>query len=257
VADAPLAAAPASARASAKPGVAFSEVSAQGLTKLYGRHRALGGVDLTVGAGRLCALLGPNGAGKSTLLGILSTLVRPTSGTVRFTGAGAEVDAHDARAAIGLLAHEPMVYGELSALENLRFFAALYGVAGADARARALLDEVGLANEARTRPARTYSRGMMQRLALARALLPGPNLLLLDEPFTGLDRAGVTHLVAALEKCKSDGRLVIVVSHDLDALGGLVDQLAVIRRGKIVHDEARQAPLSTAELKDIYYGVSE
>jgi heme exporter protein A len=232
----------------------FEEVQARGLTKLYGRQRALGGVDVTLRAGRLTALLGPNGAGKSTLLGVLSTLVRPTSGTVRF---GAGLDARDVRAGIGVLAHEPMVYGELSALENLRFFAGLYALADGAERARALLDEVGLDEEARRRPARTYSRGMLQRLALARALLHRPRLLLLDEPFTGLDRFGAERLARTLAAARQEGRIVVVVSHDLEALGGLTDHLVVLKRGKIVHDEVRDAPLSAVELKDTYLRFSE
>jgi heme exporter protein A len=235
----------------------FDQVEARGLTKLFGRHRALGGVDVTLRAGRLCALLGPNGAGKSTLLGILSTLVRPTSGEVRFAAAGRDLEAREIRAGIGVLAHEAMVYGELSGLENLRFFARLYDVPDAEARATALLDEVGLDKEARQRAARTYSRGMLQRLALARALLHQPRLLLLDEPFTGLDRHGTAALARTLAAARQDGRIVLVVSHDLEALGELCDHLVVLRRGKIVHDEVRPEPFGAAALKETYLRHSE
>ncbi len=243
--------------ASREPTHGFQQVSAKGLTKLYGRHRALGGVDLTLRAGSLCALLGPNGAGKSTLLGILSTLVRPTSGKVSFAANGRELDPHEVRAAIGVLAHEPMVYLELSAVENLDFFARLYDVPGASARAAELLDEVGLDPEARLRPARTYSRGMLQRLSLARALLHRPRLLLLDEPFTGLDRAGADALARTLAAAKQGGRIVLVVSHDIDALAELCDHVVVLRRGKIAHDEAQDTPFGAAALKETYLRFTE
>ncbi|HEX8954475.1 MAG TPA: ABC transporter ATP-binding protein, partial [Polyangia bacterium] len=168
----------------------FDVVDARGLTKVYGRQRALAGVDLTLRAGEATALLGPNGAGKSTLVGILSTLVSPTAGSVRYGGAdaasAAQPEDDELRGAIGIIAHESHCYGDLTGHENLVFFARLYGVPDAHAAAERLLARVGLRDAAR-RAARTYSRGMLQRLALARALLHRPRLLLLDEPFTGLD----------------------------------------------------------------------
>jgi heme exporter protein A len=237
--------------------VAFERVTARGLTKLYGRHRALAGVSLSLEPGKLCALLGPNGAGKSTLLGILSTLVRPTSGEVVFEAGGQALEPLEVRRGIGVLAHEAMVYGELSAIENLRFFAGLYDVPRADERASQLLDEVGLDQEARVRPARTYSRGMLQRLALARALLHRPRLLLLDEPFTGLDRAGTSALARTLAAARAEGRIVVVVTHDLEALDNVCDHVVVVKRGKLVHDERFDAPIPVARLRETYFRFSD
>jgi ABC-type multidrug transport system ATPase subunit len=229
--------------------MSFDNVTATGLTKLFGRHRALSSVSLELRAGELCALLGPNGAGKSTLVGILSTLVRPTSGDVKY-GANGELAPRDVRAAIGVLAHESLVYGELTAVENLTFWGTLYDVRSLDRRAEMLLDEVGLDAAARVRPARTYSRGMLQRLALARALLHEPRLLLLDEPFTGLDREGSAALARTLASAKKDGRIVLVVTHDLEAIAGLCDHVVVLRRGKVSLDERRAEPYSYTELKE-------
>jgi ABC-type multidrug transport system ATPase subunit len=252
---------------------ALDTITVRKVSKRFGTHRALGDVDLKLRAGRVCALLGPNGAGKSTLLGILSTLVRPTRGTVVY-GAGGREDAGDGpalRRAIGVLAHESLVYGELTAVENLRLYGTLYGVADLDQRIGARLDEVGLETRARTRPARTYSRGMTQRLALARALLHDPAILLLDEPFTGLDRGGAAALTRTIGRARTDGRIVLVVTHDFEALAGVCDQVAVLRRGKLAVDtdgvEADGAgahgaaghtrPFSYDALKDIYHRYAE
>jgi heme exporter protein A len=151
---------------------ALDRVHIAKLTKRYGTERALGGVSLELTAGAMCALLGHNGAGKSTLLGIVSTLVRPSGGTVRYHAGGREVTGADVRREIGLLAHSSLCYGELSARENLELVAGLYELEGSssvDASIDAILDRVGLDRKAREREARTYSRGMLQRLALARA----------------------------------------------------------------------------------------
>src|SRR6476620_6622182 len=184
--------------------MSFDAVEARGLTKVYGRHRALAGVDLTLRAGQATALIGPNGAGKSTLVGILSTMVTPTAGTVRY--GGAEVGEDELRGTIGLIAHESLCYGDLTGRENLIFFARLYGVADAPRAADALLTRVGLADAA-GRAARTYSRGMLQRLAVARAIVHQPKLLLADEPFTGLDRDGVALLSELLREERARGRV--------------------------------------------------
>lgn len=232
------------------------------VTKRYGHHRALAGVSLELQAGSLCALLGPNGAGKSTLLGILSTLVRPTSGQVTYRqDDGHQPEHQELRQQIGVLAHSSFIYGELTGTENLDFYGRLYGLAHVARRARELLDDVGLDDKARERPARTYSRGMLQRLALARALLHDPRILLLDEPFTGLDRTGAQALARALAKAKNESRILLVITHDFESIAGLTDHILVLRRGKIVHEDRRQRAVGHAEpvgfsyedLKTIYH----
>ena len=233
----------------------FDTVDARGLTKVYGRQRALAGVDLTLRAGEATALLGPNGAGKSTLVGILSTMVSPTAGTVRYGGPDAseesQPDDEELRGAIGVIAHESHCYGDLSGHENLVFFARLYGVGDAHATADKLLARVGLRDAAR-RPARTYSRGMLQRLSVARALVHKPRLLLADEPFTGLDRAGVALLAELLAEERARGCIMVVVTHDFDAVAPLVDRVIVLARGRIAHDAPAPAARSTAALADVY-----
>jgi heme exporter protein A len=223
-------------------------VDARGLFQSYGRQSALRGVDLALRPGEAVALLGPNGAGKSTLLRILSSLERPARGEVRWGGqaAGAEV-----RRSVGLVAHESLCYADLSARENLRFFGDLYDLADGPRRVEALLERVALV-EAADRALRTYSRGMLQRIAVARALLPAPSLLLLDEPFTGLDRQGVALLGRLLADEKARGAAMLVVSHDLPAIVDLVDRVVVLLRGKIVRDEALPTARGVENLERVY-----
>jgi heme exporter protein A len=231
--------------------VVIDRVEARGVTKVYGRQRALAGVDLTLRAGEAVALLGPNGAGKSTLVGILSTLLPPTAGEVRIGGRDAHED--DAvRGAIGVIAHESLCYGDLTGRENLLFFARLYGVPEPGARADELLVRVGLDADAARRPARTYSRGMVQRLAVARALVHRPQLLLCDEPFTGLDRAGVELLGSLLAEERAGGAILVVVTHDFDAVATLIDRVVVLARGKISRDEPAPRTRTTQALADLY-----
>lgn len=229
---------------------ALDQVEIQKVAKRYGTERALAGVTLELRAGSMCALLGHNGAGKSTLLGLLSTLVRPDAGRITYRAAGAAVDGEEVRREIGLLAHASLCYPELSAIENLELFAGLYDLASPDVDG--LLDRVGLDRRARTRPARTYSRGMTQRLALARALLTRPSLLLLDEPFTGLDRDGALSLGAQLGELTAAGTIVVVVTHDLEAIAERTDHVAILRRGGLVFEERGEA-YSYARLKDLYH----
>ncbi len=211
----------------------IDRVEAKQVSRVYGRQRALARTDFVLRRGEACALLGPNGAGKSTLCAIVSTVLKPTTGEVRFGGERASAQH---RAAIGRLAHDPLCYLDLTAVENLRFFARIYGVADAEARIPALLERVGLADEARGRLLRTYSRGMLQRASLARALLHRPALLVLDEPFTGLDRAGVDTLAGLLREERARGTMLLVVTHDLDAVAGIVDRALVLQRGRMIHD---------------------
>jgi heme exporter protein A len=231
---------------------ALDRVEIQKVAKRYGSERALAGVTLELRAGSMCALLGHNGAGKTTLLGVLSTLVRPNAGAVTYRSNGKPVDGEDVRREIGLLAHQSLCYGELSAVENLELFAGLYDVDGRAATINALLDRVGLDERARGRAARTYSRGMLQRLALARALLTKPSLLLLDEPFTGLDRGGALALGEQLGELKASGAIVVVVTHDLEAIAGRCDHIAILRRGALGFEE-RGDTYSYEQLKDLYH----
>ncbi|MEO8549677.1 MAG: ABC transporter ATP-binding protein [Kofleriaceae bacterium] len=220
------------------------------VAKRYGTERALAGVSLELQAGTMCALLGHNGAGKTTLLGVVSTLVRPNTGEVTYRSGGVSVSGEAVRREIGLLAHASLCYAELSAIENLELVAGLYGVA---ADITKILDQVGLEARARERAARTYSRGMLQRLALARALLTRPSLILLDEPFTGLDRGGALALGEQLGTLKSDGTVVVVVTHDLEAIAGRTDHVAILRRGKLVCEERSESSYSYEQLKDLYH----
>ncbi len=237
---------------------AIDQVAIRGLTKRYGATRVLANVTMELRAGSLCALLGPNGAGKTTLLGIVSTLVRPSSGEVAYrAGAAAVAEGGALRRAIGVLAHDSFLYGGLTAEENLAFYARLYEIPDGGRRASALLDEVGLADEARGRPVRTYSRGMVQRVALARSLLHEPQVLLLDEPFTGIDRTGAAALARTLARAVERGCVCLVVSHDLEALAGLADHVAVLRRGKLEHEERRAGGFAEQELKDLYHRHAE
>ncbi len=230
----------------------LDRVRADKLVKRYGSERALAGVSLELRAGSMCALLGHNGAGKTTLLGIVSTLVRASAGQVVYENGGRAVTGADVRREIGLLAHASLCYGELTALENLELFAGLYDVDGRPGTLAKLLDRVGLEPRARDRAARTYSRGMLQRLALARALLSKPSLLLLDEPFTGLDRDGALSLGKQLGDLRASGAIVVVVTHDLEAIAGRTDHVAVLRRGALVFEE-RGGPYSYDQLKDLYH----
>jgi heme exporter protein A len=228
----------------------LDRVEIKKVAKRYGNERALAGVTLELRRGSMCALLGHNGAGKTTLLGLLSTLVRPNAGSIHYESGGKPVEGDAVRREIGMLAHQSLCYAELTAIENLELFAGLYDIEGADIKG--LLDRVGLEERARNRAARTYSRGMQQRLALARALLTRPSLVLLDEPFTGLDREGALALGAQLGELKATGAMVVVVTHDLEAIADRADHLAILRRGSLVFEERGDA-YSYDRLKDIYH----
>ncbi|MCP4446332.1 MAG: ABC transporter ATP-binding protein [Myxococcales bacterium] len=238
--------------------MSIDAVEVRGLGKRYGLHRALHDVDLDLHAGGVCALLGPNGAGKSTLLGILSSIVKPNAGVVRYLRAG-EALAADAslRREIGVVAHESFLYTGLTALENLDFWGQLYQVEGLEQRSRDLLREVGLDEKAWERTAGTYSRGMLQRLSVARTMLHEPSVLLLDEPFTGLDRGGSQALAEALSGAVKRGAVVLVITHDLESIAGITTHVAVLRRGKLAFEERRASGYSFEELKDTYHSHSE
>jgi len=212
-------------------GLDFTTVEARGLVKVFGPTRALVGVDVRFDAGLVTVVEGPNGSGKSTLLNILAQLVRPTRGEVRYgehSRGGSEL-----RAQIGVLAHAAMIYPDLTGLENLCLYAKLQGVADPEARVRSLLErfEIG---RFRDRPARTYSRGQLQRIALARAVIHAPRLLLLDEPSTGLDARGVERLVRAVEEERARGAIVALITHDSALADRLGERRIRLDRGRVV-----------------------
>ncbi len=227
---------------------AFERVALRGVGKRFGHVQALRDVDLLLCAGEVVALLGDNGAGKSTLVGVLSTLVRPTAGEVRFGGLPHAAAARSLRAEVGLLAHAALVYPELSARENLRFFGRLCGT---PEDAEVAIARVGL-EAAADRPASTYSRGMLQRLALARALLGQPTLVLLDEPFTGLDRSGVEVVREVVRELGAARRIVVLVTHDLEAASGLCTRALLVRRARLLRDVRAETPLDAPGLRAVF-----
>ena len=209
----------------------------EGVTKRYGALAALSSVDLEIEAGAQLLLAGSNGAGKSTLLRILAGLTRPTQGQVLVNGLPPH-SSSDSRAGIGLLSHQTLLYDELTARENLLFYGRLYGLEDPRERAESALAQVGMSSRANT-PVGTFSRGMKQRLALARATLHRPGLLLLDEPFEGLDRRASQALARRLSDLRAKGETtVVVVTHRVDEVVDLVDRVAVLKRGRLCCDSA-------------------
>jgi heme exporter protein A len=227
-----------------------SSLALEGVGKTFGRHRALIDVNLTLSSGEVAAVLGPNGAGKSTLLGILSTLMRPSAGHLSLDRVPIGRNS-TARTTIGYVGHDPGLYGDLTARQNLRLFAELYGVPDAAARVDEMLARVNLGEVRRDAIVRTFSRGMQQRLALGRALLHQPRILLFDEPSAALDPAGAAWLAEELTRERAAGRLVVLVTHDLEAAARVASHLVILRRGRLVFDE-RRASFDAATVRAIY-----
>ena len=201
-----------------------------GAAKRFGTHTALRPIDLVIPHGQAALLVGANGAGKSTLLRLVAGLCRPSAGKVKINGRDPQrIPA--ARAEVGLLSHQTLLYDELTARENLRFFGQLYGLDNPDERLAAALAAVGL-NERLDQRVGSFSRGMKQRLAIARAILHRPSILLLDEPFTGLDASASAALHRLLCRFRQEGRTCILVTHRPDEAEDLVDRLLVIERGQ-------------------------
>jgi heme ABC exporter ATP-binding subunit CcmA len=221
-----------------------------GLVRAFGAKPVLRGVDLTVAAGERLALLGPNGAGKTTLLRVLATLNRPDAGRVRVAGYDVAREAAALRRVVGYVGHQPYLYDELTALENLVFYARMYGVTDPTGRARALLARVGLASRAADR-VRIFSRGQQQRLALARGVLHDPRVLLLDEPETGLDEAAIALLDTLLDERTQEGRTTLFTTHDLERALARADAVALLARGRIVY-AARAARTDLATLRQAF-----
>ena len=222
--------------------VDFEHVSVRDLSRHYGRRRALARVSIDCRAGEILGVLGPNGAGKSTLLAVLSTLVRPTSGDVLYGDRPARAWGDRLRGRIGMLGHDLFLYGDLTARENLTFFGRLYGLDNLHGRIDRALSEARLADRANDRVS-SFSRGLRQRLALERALLHGPRLVLLDEPFTGLDDASSVVLIDRLRSLGERGAIVVMATHDFESAQPIVDVPVCLREGRLVPVPGGPEPL--------------
>ncbi len=207
-------------------------IDVQGLYKWYGRKPVLRGLDFQLEEGEFVALLGPNGAGKTTFLRILSSLLRQTSGQVLVAGYHLPQQSVAVRQRLGVVTHLPLLYGHLTGEENLRFYGKMYGLRKLDHRVDMVLELIGL-QDCRRDLVRTYSRGMQQRLAIGRAILHDPDLMLLDEPHTGLDQDACVMLDSTLLKVMAEGKTIIMTSHDLARSADLATRFDVISHGII------------------------
>src|SRR6266508_3674794 len=207
-------------------------ITVKKLVKRFGLKPVLRGIDFEVQPGEFVALLGPNGAGKTTFLRILASLSRPTLGEVNIAGYQLPNQAAQVRARLGVVSHLPLLYGDLSAEENLRFYGRMYGISNLELRISEVLEMVGL--ETRRRDlVRTFSRGMQQRLAIGRAVLHDPDVMLFDEPYTGLDQDASSMLDEVLKTVAAKGRTVVMTSHDLARAEDLATRFDILSRGLI------------------------
>ena len=218
----------------------MSVIEVRNLAKSFGPRAVLAGVDLSVEAGELVTLVGPNGAGKTTLLRILATLARPTSGTLRIAGQDPVRAGGKVRHTIGFLSHRTLLYDDLTAEQNLQFYARMYDLGDGLARVDDLLERAGLAAR-RHDLVRTFSRGMQQRLAVARAVLHRPQILLLDEPYTGLDPYATQVLTHLLGELTGGGCTILLTTHNLERGLTRCDRVVVLAQGRLVYDERREA----------------
>lgn len=231
-------------------------VETVGLIKAYDLLPVLRKLDFQVERGEFVALLGPNGSGKSTLLRLICGLSRPTDGSIRVGGWELPHEAAAVRAQIGLVSHKPLLYDNLSAHENLLFFARLYNLpkASIENRIKDLLSQVGLAKRGHDL-VRTFSRGMLQRLSIARALLHNPEILLLDEPYTGLDQDASAVLDDLLRKAHAEGRTILMSTHDLPRAAILASRVVILSRGVIGYNQPT-AGIDGLQLSSIYTDVT-
>jgi heme ABC exporter ATP-binding subunit CcmA len=230
-------------------------VHVDSVTKRFGTVWALRGLSLYVGQGRCLAIFGPNGAGKSTLFRILATLARPSTGTVSIAGHNVIQQAEKVRPLLGVVAHRTFLYGHLTAAENLWFYGRLFGVQRLPERIREVLQAVRLETSAH-QLVRTYSRGMQQRLTIARAILHHPAVLLLDEPYTSLDQHAIAHVQELLQQLLTMGRTIILSTHDFQRGLELCDDIAIQCQGKIVYHSAA-AGIAVRECGQLYAKYAE
>lgn len=220
------------------------------LVKRFGLKTVLRGVDFNVQPGEFVALLGPNGAGKTTFLRVLASLSRPSLGQVSIAGYQLPGQAAQVRARLGVVSHLPLLYGDLTAEENLRFYARMYNIPDHEVRINEVLDMVGLGMRRRDL-VRTFSRGMQQRLAIGRAVLHDPDVVLFDEPYTGLDQDASAMLDEVLKTVAAKGRTVVMTSHDLARAEDLATRFDILTRG-VISASASRKELQTTNLLAFY-----
>lgn len=231
------------------------DIQAIGLKKSYGNFDALRGIDLTVRRGEFYTLFGPNGAGKTTLIKLLATLTDCSSGTLNMYGYDAKKEVQNIRSILGVISHDPFLYENLTAFENIKFFAELYGLNDIDNKTMSVINQLGL--ESRTHDlVRTFSRGLKQRLTVARAVIHEPKILLLDEPYTGLDQHGAQIFGEMLLELKNQNRTILMTTHNIDEGLNLSDRVGILVKGRIVFDiPANQ--INSSEFKDHYISTVE
>ncbi|OGO40392.1 MAG: hypothetical protein A2147_06350 [Chloroflexi bacterium RBG_16_57_8] len=220
------------------------------LTKSYGHHRALRGVDLKAKRGETVALFGPNGAGKTTLIKVLSTIVRPTSGSVRLEGLDLKDKAEQVRRHIGIVTHSTFLYNHLTAFENLDFYGRIYDLSDRRDRIREVAEQVEMTARLHDRVG-SLSRGMQQRVSIARALLHRPSVMLLDEPETGLDQRTTAIIWSALLGTGADRRTVVLTTHSLERGLELSDRVVILNKGKVAY-ECMTSELDLKCLREVY-----
>ena len=228
----------------------MSMIEVRNLIKTFGVTPVLRGLDFQVEQGEFVALLGPNGAGKTTFLRILATLSRATMGSVQVAGYDLPKHAHDVRRKLGVVSHQPLLYGDLTAEENLRFYARMYALSGMDQRIDNVLELVGLQFRRRDL-VRQFSRGMQQRLAIGRAILHHPSILLFDEPHTGLDQEAAEMLDGLLGGVATEGRTVVMTSHDITRAAKLATRVDILSKGRISRS-IKSDEIEIGDLPSIY-----
>ena len=234
---------------------AETAIEARGLVRRFGQVLAVESVDLAVGPGEFLTIFGPNGAGKTTLMRLLCGLLKPSAGEIRLLGLSPTRDSATVKRRIGLIGHASFLYGALTARENLAFYASLYGLPDPSRRIDALLQELGLSDRADD-PVRIYSRGMQQRLTIARALLHDPEVVFLDEPFTGLDQQASRRLRSLLSAIRGRGRTAVMVTHNLEEGLELSTRVAIMSRGRIVEDRGASG-LTRPFLEALYASTAD
>ncbi|MFQ5645326.1 MAG: ABC transporter ATP-binding protein [bacterium] len=230
-------------------------VEIKNLSKHYGHQKAVNGIDLTLNAGEFVSLFGPNGAGKTTLIKIIATILKPSSGSLRIMGKEPRNAPEELRSHLGVISHHSYLYNNLSALENLMLYGKLYGVSRVEERANELLGRVGMEYR-RHELARNFSRGMQQRVSIARALIHDPDIILLDEPYSGLDQHASQMLRETLDQLHDGNHTILMITHNLSLGLSQCDRIAIQVRGKLVFDQKSES-VTKNEFEDLYFKYVE